>query len=179
MIPTGMEVVKERERLVISKEASIEAYKAFTWSDYYPQQWKSKIEEGKGSAGFNFSAFLLTYRWCFFRKLNKLGLILFIVESLILAAGLISIRTYQFEPIVAIFAVTAGIFTMMIFTGFYANSAYFNHARKQVESYINSRIPEIHFGEALRSDGGTSIGNVLIFIALNGFITSLPKLGLV
>ncbi|MCG7499710.1 DUF2628 domain-containing protein [Vibrio sp. Of7-15] len=176
MIPTGMDSVKEREKLVIAKEESIEAYKAYTWGDYYPNQWKFSIKGSKAPISFNFSAFLFTYRWCFFRKLNKLGLMLFTFELLLLSSGFILVEHFEFQPLVAIYAVTSGMLAMMTFAGFYANWAYFKHTQNAIKSYINSRLPDVYFGEALRSDGGTSMGNLLIFAALNILFISLPKI---
>ncbi|WP_427916880.1 DUF2628 domain-containing protein, partial [Vibrio vulnificus] len=48
------------------------------------------VEDGKGYPGFNFWAFLFGYRWFLFRKMTKLGLILFIIENLIIASALIT-----------------------------------------------------------------------------------------
>ncbi|ENY73719.1 MULTISPECIES: DUF2628 domain-containing protein [Aeromonas] len=177
MIPTNVESTQERKRIVIAKETSVEAYKAYTWGDYYPKRWKSLMKNESSNAGFNFYAFLLTYKWFFFRKMPVFGVVLMLLEIAATVGGNLAVSHFRVSHEYALIIVAGSLVILMLFSGLVANRVYFNQARKVIESYISSRVPDEYFGEALRSDGGTSLGNFLLSVFVSGVVYSMLNAG--
>ncbi|KJY76470.1 DUF2628 domain-containing protein [Vibrio nigripulchritudo] len=169
MIPTQVEA-STRDKVIIPKKESTEAYKAFSWSDYYPDKWKTQIESRKGFAGFNFWAFLFGYRWCMFRRMNRLGLIIFIIENVIMLSAIIAANEFRVdEKIIWIFGLGAHL-VLMIMVGLFGNYAYFKFAQTHIKRISTSMISEDSFGEAVRNAGGVSLLAVFVLMGINIFI---------
>ncbi|CAH0525675.1 DUF2628 domain-containing protein [Vibrio hippocampi] len=166
MIPVGIES-ESRDKVIIDKKESIEAYRAFTWSDYYAEKFNTHVEDGKGYLGFNFWAFLFGYRWFLFRKMTKLGLTLFIIENLIIASALMTVKELRLEPLVAFSCVVSALLFLMLLMGIFGNYAYFKFSQSKITKVSNSLVSEESFGEVIRSLGGVSLLSVFVVMGVS------------
>ncbi|MGD8171374.1 DUF2628 domain-containing protein [Vibrio sp. TRT 21S02] len=172
MIPTGV-VGSSREKVVIPKQVSLKAYEVFTHSEYYPEKWSQQIEGEGGFTGFNFWAFLLGYRWCLFRKLTRLGIYLFVLENLAFVAALLASTELGLDRELVTMSLGATVLGLMTFTGFYANYAYFNLAKRKITILAHSIVAENEYGEVLREQGGVSLLTMFVFIGIGGLLSAL------
>ena len=172
MIPVGLDS-ESRDKVIIDKKESFEAYRAFTWSDYYAEKFNILVEDGKGYPGFNFWAFLFGYRWFLFWKMTKLGLILFIIENLIIASALITVKELRLDPLVAFSSVVSVLLFLMLLTGAFGNYAYFKFSQSKIRKVLNSLVSEESFGEVIRSFGGVSLLSIFVVTGVSLFLQML------
>ncbi len=166
-----------REKINIEKKVSVDAFKAYCWGDHYPEQWREKIETGSGATGGNYWGFLFSYRWCLFRKMTQLGLVLFLIEAIAYTVAILAVKERYVDALTAGFAFVGVELLLMAFVGLFGNKFYFQKAHQEIKTISTSMISQEQFGEILRSKGGVSmIGLTLvqgIGVVIGTFVSSL------
>lgn len=160
---------------------------------YYMNVFKKIKDEKKGK--FNFSAFLFSGVWFLYRKQYKIGTILTTIAfSLIISTFLIgyfytipmlsstpnipfisktlSIPLYQ----ILLFLIQLLDFFLMLFSGLYANKAYYKHCIKKVKKIKEMVLEKADYNEEIQRKGGVNLNLIWIIFVCYTSINFLARI---
>jgi hypothetical protein len=126
-------------------------------ADYYLDKWWRLLQDGSGSAGFNWAAFLLCGFWLSYRKMYKVTILFYgivLLESVLEEVVFVDILGNAETPPVLEPAI--GLAAAII-CGAFGNRWYFSHARAAVSELRSLGLRDDALLQTLTVRGGTSI----------------------
>lgn len=137
---------------------------------YYLQKFQQFDRDGKTSLTWHWPAFFVAFYWMLYRKMWLNAFLYFISPYIALVAGGIVIAMLgavlgeHAASSLGVLLVTVFYIGIFVVPAMYANTWYYNHARKKIaETEIYANNPQKRFG-ILAGRGGTS--SILLFILL-------------
>lgn len=96
--------------------------------DYYLPIFERFDREGKTSASWNWAAFFISWIWCYYRRMDRIGSLFFMIAIVLGAMEKIDKENSIALPLL--------LLNILLFAGLgmYANAFYYNHINKKIRS---------------------------------------------
>lgn len=96
-------------------------------------------------------------------KLYKHGLVISLLEMGIICTAVYFHENMRNESYAPMAAALGAILLIRIAFGFLSNNILYKKAKRDIDLLINSNIPQVHFGGAVKATGGINFGLTIVY----------------